>query len=80
MKTVMVLIHDDASQEARLQCALDIVRGVIHHPRLLAGGIIVGDDYHDAGVRRAFESYFAGRPDTLIAYPWGQAVVVRSAG
>jgi len=31
MKTVMVLIHDDASQEARLQCALDVVRAVEGH-------------------------------------------------
>lgn len=31
MKTVMVLIHDDASQEARLQTALDIVRAVEGH-------------------------------------------------
>lgn len=31
MKTVMVLIHDDASQEARLQCALDVVRTVDGH-------------------------------------------------
>lgn len=31
MKSVMVLIHDDASQEARLQCALDVVRAVEGH-------------------------------------------------
>jgi nucleotide-binding universal stress UspA family protein len=31
MKTVMVLIHDDASQEARLQCALDVVRALDGH-------------------------------------------------
>ncbi|MBN8832519.1 MAG: universal stress protein [Sphingomonadales bacterium] len=31
MKTVMVLIHDDACQEARLQCALDVVRAVNGH-------------------------------------------------
>ena len=31
MKTVMVLIHDDAGQEARLQCALDVVRAVEGH-------------------------------------------------
>ena len=31
MKTVMVLIHDDASQEARLQTALDVVRAVEGH-------------------------------------------------
>lgn len=31
MKTVMVLIHDDAGQEARLRCALDVVRAVEGH-------------------------------------------------
>ncbi len=31
MKTVMVLIHDDAGQEARLQCALDVVSAVEGH-------------------------------------------------
>ncbi len=31
MKTVMVLIHRDAGQEARLQCALDVVRAVEGH-------------------------------------------------
>lgn len=31
MKTVMVLIHDDAGQEARLQCALDVVRAFEGH-------------------------------------------------
>lgn len=31
MKTVMVLIHQDAGQEARLQCALDVVRALDGH-------------------------------------------------
>jgi nucleotide-binding universal stress UspA family protein len=31
MKTVMVLIHDDAGQEARLQCALDVTRAIEGH-------------------------------------------------
>lgn len=31
MKSVMVLIHDDDGQEARLQCALDIVRALEGH-------------------------------------------------
>lgn len=31
MKTVMVLIHDDAGQEARLQSALDVVRALEGH-------------------------------------------------
>ncbi len=31
MKTVMVLIHDDVCQEARVQCALDVVRAIEGH-------------------------------------------------
>lgn len=31
MKTVMVLIHNDPGQEARLQCALDVVRALDGH-------------------------------------------------
>jgi O-methyltransferase len=50
------------------------------HPRLLPGGILVGDDYNDPGVRGVFQAYFAGRPDTLIGLPWGQVVVVKAGG
>jgi len=31
MKNILLLIHDDAGQEARLQCALDVVRAVGGH-------------------------------------------------
>ena len=31
MKNILVLIHDDAGQEARLQCALDVARAVDGH-------------------------------------------------
>lgn len=31
MKTILVMIHDDAGQESRLQCALDITREVDGH-------------------------------------------------
>jgi hypothetical protein len=47
------------------------------HSRLVPGGILIGDDYNDAGVRGAFEAFFAGRPDTLIGLPWGQVMVVK---
>jgi hypothetical protein len=50
------------------------------HPRLLAGGILIGDDYTDPQVRACFESYFKDRPDTLIELPWAQVMVVRQAG
>ena len=50
------------------------------HPRLVAGGILVGDDYGDAGVRGCFEAYFARQPDTVIELPWSQVMVVRQDG
>lgn len=46
-------------------------------PRLLPGGILIGDDYNDADVRGVFASYFDGQSDTLIELPWGQVMVVR---
>ena len=49
------------------------------HPRMLPGGILIGDDYDDAVVRDVFTEFFADKPDTLIEWPWGQVMVVRSA-
>jgi hypothetical protein len=40
--------------------------------------MIIGDDYTDAGVRRAFDAWFSGRADTVVALPWGQAVAVKA--
>jgi O-methyltransferase len=61
---------------------LDLVRGTtdaltFFHPRMVTGGIMIGDDYGDPGVRGAFETYFAGRPETLIGLPWNQVMIVR---
>lgn len=50
------------------------------HPRLLRGGILIGDDYNDAGVREVFAEHFRTSPDTLIELPWGQVMVVRQTG
>lgn len=47
------------------------------YPRLLPGGILLGDDYADPGVRETFESFFAGKPETLIALPWSQGMIVK---
>jgi O-methyltransferase len=49
------------------------------HPRLVPGGILIGDDYDLPPVRRVFGEYFEGRPDTLIALPWGQVMIVKQA-
>jgi hypothetical protein len=60
---------------------LDLARGTrdaleLFHPRMLDGGIIVGDDYESVAVRDAFADYFRGRRDTLMELPWSQVVVV----
>ena len=47
------------------------------HPKLVAGGIIVGDDYNDPGVRGVFTDFFASLGDTLVGLPWGQVMVIK---
>jgi hypothetical protein len=47
------------------------------HPRLSPGGMLLGDDHDDPGVRQVFADYFAARPDTVIDLPWGQVLVVK---
>lgn len=64
-------VHIDLDLEPSTRDALEFF-----HPRLVPGGIIVGDDYQDAGVRRAFDGYLSGRSDTVLVLPWGQVVVV----
>jgi O-methyltransferase len=49
------------------------------YPRLLAGGVLIGDDYNLAPVRETFATFFAGRNDAYAVLPWGQVVVVKSA-
>lgn len=67
-------VHVDLDLERSIGDALEFF-----HPRLLPGGVLLGDDYHDPGVRRAFDGYFAGRPDTLIALQWGQVMIVKAS-
>jgi O-methyltransferase len=50
------------------------------HPRLVPGGVLIGDDYDLAPVRETFTAYFVGRSDALAVLPWGQVVVVKSDG
>jgi hypothetical protein len=67
-------VHVDLDLEPSTRDALDFFR-----PRMVPGGIIVGDDHEDPGVRGVFAGYFADRSDTLIALPWGQVIVVVTA-
>lgn len=62
---------------------LDLERGTLDaltffHPRLLPGGVLLGDDYNDPGVRSAFDRYFSGRTERVFRMPWGQAMVVKA--
>ena len=66
-------VHLDLDLESGTLAALRFF-----HPRVLPGGIIVGDDYQLPGVRRAFAAWFTGKADTLIELPWGQVLVIRS--
>lgn len=47
------------------------------HPRLVAGGILIGDDYHDCAVRQSFADYLGPLPGTVIELPWGQVMLVK---
>ena len=48
------------------------------YPRLLTGGVLIGDDYNLAPVQEAFKAYFAGRRDAVTPLPWGQVIVVKA--
>lgn len=67
-------VHLDMDLEPSTRAGLEFF-----HPRLVPGGILIGDDYNLPPVRRVFEAYFSDRPDTLIALPWGQVMIVKQA-
>lgn len=66
-------VHLDMDLASSTRAALEFF-----HPRLVPGGILLGDDYEDPGVRGVFEQFFAGRTDTVIELPWGQVMIVRT--
>ena len=52
MKTILMLVHDDAGQEARFQVALDVTRALEGHLKCLDVSVmpvLVGDFYSGAG-------------------------------
>lgn len=52
MKTVLMLVHDDAGQEARFQAALDVTRAIRGHLKCLDVSVmpvLIGDFYSGAG-------------------------------
>lgn len=66
-------VHLDLDLEPSTRDALEFF-----HPRLVPGGIILGDDHQTPPVRRAFDAYFRGRPDACVELPWGQVMVVKA--
>ena len=65
-------VHLDLDLAEPTQAALEYF-----HPRMIRGGILLGDDYGDPQVRRCFERWFADRQDSVIDLPWSQVMVIR---
>jgi O-methyltransferase len=69
------LVHMDLNASAPTRAALDYV-----YPRLVPGGIIVFDDYgwgEEFDQRDAIEEVCAPLPESLIALPSGQALLIK---
>lgn len=48
------------------------------YPRLQAGGILISHDYSNAeGVRRAFDEFFADKPETVVMLSGSQCLVTK---
>lgn len=48
-------------------------------PRMMPGGIVIGDDYNLPEVRRAFDDHFADAAQPLTVLPWSQVIAIKSA-
>ena len=72
----LAFVHLDMNASAPTAIALEYV-----YPRLVAGGIVVFDDYgdpHYRDQRAVIEGFFAGLPEEAIALPSGQAFAIRT--
>jgi hypothetical protein len=67
-------VHLDLDLPESTRAGLDIFM-----PRMVGGGILIGDDYEDTDLRTLFRAYFEGRPDTYVELPWGQVMIVKQA-
>ncbi len=70
----LALVHIDLDQYQSIHACLDFV-----YPRMVAGGIILFDDYGKPGTygsRLAADEFFADRPETLLVLETGQAVAI----
>ena len=68
-------VHLDLDLPGPTRAALEFF-----HPRIVDGGILVGDDYDDPGVRACFDRWFADHRDTVIELPWSQVTLIRQEG
>jgi len=73
----------DGERYSFVHLDLDLERGTFDaleyfYPRLIPGGILIGDDYTLAGVRRAFDRYFEDLPGRVVSLPWAQALVTKA--
>jgi hypothetical protein len=67
--------HLDLNASQATELALDYV-----YPRLVAGGMLLLDDYGWAGYedqREVLDRFFAGKQEELIALPTGQALMIK---
>jgi hypothetical protein len=67
-------VHLDLDLPASTRAGLDIFM-----PRMLRGGILIGDDFQDPVLRALFRAYFEERPDTYVELPWGQVMIVKQS-
>lgn len=72
------LVHMDLNAAAPTRRALDYA-----YRRLVSGGLIVFDDYGDSDYldqRSEIDAFFTELPESILAIPTGQAIVVRQGG
>jgi predicted O-methyltransferase YrrM len=71
----LAFVHMDLNLSRPTTVALEYV-----YPRLVAGAIIVFDDYGQTGLetqRTVIDEFFAGRPEEVIALPSGQGMMIK---
>lgn len=68
-------VHIDLDLPSAMRAALEFF-----HPRLVAGGILIADDYLDPAVKECVDAWLAPHADTIIELPWSQLMLVRQGG
>jgi O-methyltransferase len=69
------LAHIDLNSGAATKHVLEYV-----YPRLVAGGVVVFDDYGQSGgapQREVIDAFFAGRTEQVVVLPTGQAMAIK---